>query len=134
MSNLLPSGSYYSYHNTNRVFTKIMVENGNDIIRLMNSILRCYDTDGNIKNRSVQEKSELIVEANDNVLERVAINIDEMNGIRKTSNEPLEMKTVSAEIPKINGSWNQINDLAVSVSSSVGEVSYKSSNFMRNNS
>lgn len=121
-SNSLPSGSYYNYFSTNEVFTKIMIEDGNNLIRLMNSILRYCDTDGNIRNRSLDEKTELIVEANDNILERVAINIDEMNGIRKTSNEPLEMKTVSAELPRINGSWNQINDFTVSVGSSIGEV------------
>lgn len=122
-SNSLPTGSDYNYYNTNEVFTKIVNEDGNKIIKLMNSVLRHYETDGNIRNRSLNEKTELIVEANDNIMERVAINIDEINGIRKTSNEPLEIQTVSAELPRVNGSWNRVNDLTVSVASSMAEVS-----------
>lgn len=121
-SNTLPSGTDYKYYNTNEVFTKIMNEDGNSIIKLMNTVLRHYETDGNIRNRSLDEKTELIVEANDNILERVAINIDEMNGIRKTENDPIELQTVSAELPRINGSWNKINNLTVSVGTSIAEV------------
>lgn len=122
-SNALPSGRDYNYYNTNEVFTKIMNEDGNSIIKLMNTILRHYETDGNIRNRSLDEKTELVVEANDNILERVAINIDEINGIRKTTNDPIELQTVSAELPRVNGSWNRISNLSVSVGTSITEVS-----------
>lgn len=122
-SNSVPSANDYNYHNTNEAFVKIMNEDGNNILRLMNTILRHYETDGNIKNRSLDEKTELLVEANDNILERVAINIDEMNGVRKMINEPILIQTVSAELPTINGSWNRINNLTMSVGSSITEVS-----------
>lgn len=122
-SNALPSGRDYNYYNTNEVFASIINQDGNNITKLMNTILRHYETDGNIRNRSLDEKTELIVEANDNILERVAINIDEMNGIRKTTNDPIEIQTVSAELPRVNGSWNRINNLTVTVGTSITEVS-----------
>lgn len=121
-SNALPSGRDYNYYKTNEVFTKILNEDGNSIIKLMNTVLRHYETDGNIRNRSLDEKTELIVEANDNILERVAINIDEIKVIRKTENDPIELQTVSAELPRINGSWNRISDLTVSVGTWIAEV------------
>lgn len=121
-SNALPSGNDYNYYNTNEAFTKIINNDGNHILRLMNTILRNYEVDSNIRNRSIEEKTELLIEANDNILERVAINIDEMNGIRKISNDPIVLQTVSAELPRVNGSWNRINNLTVSVGSSIADV------------
>lgn len=121
-SNALPSGRDYNYYNTNEAFSKIINEDGNKILKLMNTLLRHYEINGNIRNRSLDEKTELIVEANDDILERVAINIDEINGLRKTTNEPLVIQAVSAELPKVNGSWNRINNLTVSVGSSITEA------------
>lgn len=88
----------------------------------MKTILQHYETDANIHSRSLDEKNELLIEANDNMLERVANNIDEMNGIRKTTNEPIVIQTVSAELPKVNGSWNRISNLSLSVGSSISQV------------
>lgn len=132
-SNSLPSGRDFNYYSTNEVFSKIINEDGSNILKLMNTILQHYETDGNIRNRSLEEKTELVIEANDNILERVAINIDEMNGIRKTTNEPIIIQTVSAELPRVNGSWNRVNNLTVSVGSSISEVSLFTYNLAKNN-
>lgn len=95
-----------------------MNEESQRVLQLMNNVLRHYDVEGNIKNRSLDEKTELLVDANDTILEKVANGIDEMNGIKKDVVEPVIIQTVSAQLP-INGSWNAINRATFYVGSSI---------------
>lgn len=67
--------------------------------------------------RDLDEKIELVIEANDVILERVANNLDELAGIRKNPQLPVEIQTVSAELP-ISGSWNKINSAKIIVETS----------------
>lgn len=117
-SNSLPNGKDYNFYNTYDSFTNIMNEEGNTILKQINYILRNNHVEGNICNRVLEEKTELMIEANDVILDRVANNIDEINGIRKIPVEPVIIQTVSAQIP-INGSWNRVNNATFSVSSSI---------------
>lgn len=79
-ANAFPSGSDFDYYQTHESFNKITNEEGKDVMCSINNILRLYDIQDNIKSRGLEEKIELIVEANDAILENVANNIDEMNG------------------------------------------------------
>lgn len=74
-------GTDFGYYETHQSFTNIMNEESNAVMRSINSILKKYDIHDNIKNRGLEEKTELIVEANDTILEQAANNIDEMNGM-----------------------------------------------------
>lgn len=86
----------------------------------MNSILKNYDLNENVNARKTfKDKIELIIEANDTVLEKVGDNLDELNGIKKKNVQPVEFQTVTAELPTISGSWNRINRATFSVSSTV---------------
>lgn len=120
-SNALPIGGDWTFYNAYESFSSIMNNEGNEILNSINTMLRKYEIEGNIKNRSLDEKTELIVEANDVILENVANHIDEINGIRKNPVEPVLMQTVSAQLP-INGSWNAINRATFSVTSSSSMV------------
>lgn len=80
-ANSLPSDYDYDFYQTHQSFAKIMNKEGNDVLSSINNILRKYEISDNIKNRGLEEKTELIVEANDVILENVANNIDEMMGI-----------------------------------------------------
>lgn len=120
-SNNLPQGSDWNFYNTHDGFVKIINDESTTVLKQINTILRTNQTEGNIYHRGLDEKTELIVEGNDNILERVAINIDEMNGIRKTGNAPILIQSVSAELP-INGSWNQVNNATFSVTSLATQV------------
>ncbi|KAJ8920759.1 hypothetical protein NQ315_004899 [Exocentrus adspersus] len=117
-SNCLPSGSDWNFYNTHDSFAKIVTKEGNAILKQINCILRSNNIEANIFNRAIEEKTELMIEANDVILERVANNIDELNGIRKVTVEPVLIQTVSAQIP-INGSWNRVNNATFSVASSI---------------
>lgn len=79
-ANAFVCGSDYDYYQTHESFTRIINEESNDVMCSINNILRMYDIHDNMKNRGLEEKTELIVEANDVILENVANNIDEMNG------------------------------------------------------
>lgn len=117
-SNSLPSGSDWNFYKAHDSFNKIINEDSNNLLTNINVLLRTNSLEASIKNRGSEEKTELMIEANDVILERVANNIDEMNGIRKTVNEPVVIQTVSAQLP-INGSWNRIGSATFSVSSSL---------------
>lgn len=67
-----------------------------------------------IFSRDLEEKVEVIVEANDAIFEKIAINLDEVNGIRKNP-IPIDMREVSAVLP-VSGSWNKINNVNCTVS------------------
>lgn len=84
-ANSFVSGSDFDYYQAHKSFAKIVNAEGSDVMRSINNILRKYEIHDNIKNRGLEEKTELIVEANDVILENVANNIDEMNGIFKHS-------------------------------------------------
>lgn len=118
-SNALPSGRNWNFFCTHESFLKIIESKRSHLLKLMNKILRFHNINGNIRNRILDEETELIVEANDVILEQVANNIDELNGIRKTVVAPPEIKTVSAQIP-LNGSWNR--NPTFSIGASINET------------
>nr|CAI5816921.1 unnamed protein product [Callosobruchus analis] len=123
----LPSGSDWNYYNAHDSFKTIMANESSKLLSNINTILSKNNVGGNIKNRGLEEKTELMIDANDTMLERVADNIDEMNGIKKKSNEPVVIQTVSAQLP-VNGSWNRANNPTFSVSASLAsQPSYKTS-------
>ncbi|XP_072391404.1 exosome complex component 10 homolog [Diabrotica undecimpunctata] len=113
-SNSLPQGSDWNFYRTHETFNQIMNGESAKVLKQINGILRTNHIEGNVRNRCLEEKTDLIVEGNDNILERVANNIDEMNGIKKAGVAPVLIQNVSAELP-INGSWNRINSVKFSV-------------------
>ncbi|KAJ8973492.1 hypothetical protein NQ317_018765, partial [Molorchus minor] len=129
-SNTLPNGRDWNFYSAHESFNAIVGTESGNILKQVNSILRTNQIDGNIRNRGLEEKTELMIEANDMILEKIANNIDEMNGIRKASVEPVQIQTVSAQLP-INGSWNRVNNVTFSISSSITSEPKKSVNAIR---
>ncbi|CAH1982116.1 unnamed protein product [Acanthoscelides obtectus] len=121
-SGSLPSGGNWNFYNAHDAFKTILANEGSKLLTNINTILSKNNIGGNIKNRGLEEKTELVIDANDCILEKVADNIDEMNGIKKKSNEPVLIQTVSAQLP-VNGSWNRANNPTFSVSSSLASQS-----------
>ncbi|XP_050510392.1 exosome component 10 [Diabrotica virgifera virgifera] len=117
-SNSLPQGSDWNFYHAHETFNKIMNEESGKVLKQINGILRTNHIEGNVRNRCLEEKTDLIVEGNDNILERVANDIDEMNGIKKAGVAPVLIQNVSAELP-INGSWNRFNDVKFSVTPTI---------------
>ncbi|XP_018335504.1 exosome component 10 [Agrilus planipennis] len=116
-SNSLPGRDDWAYYSINDNFKKCMENESERILQIMNRLLRKQEIEENIRNRDVQEKTELIIEANDTVLEKVANNIDELNGIRRKPSQLVELQTITAQLP-INGSWNRLNKASFAMNSS----------------
>lgn len=120
ISNNLPSDDDWNfYNNAHEAFGRLMNDESAKIVNCMNRILAKYDVEGSMKSSTLEEKEELLVEANDAILERAANNIDEMNGIKKNPLEPVLVPTPVVPVA-INGSWNNTRNRATfSASSSV---------------
>jgi len=120
-ANSLPSGGDWNYYATFDSFTTVMKEESNKIITDITSLLRKNEVGANMRNQTLDKRTEILVDANDLILERVANNIDEMNGIKKSVNQPVVLQTVSAQLPAdVNGSWNRSSNASLSISVSQG--------------
>ncbi|KAF7284180.1 exosome component Rrp6 [Rhynchophorus ferrugineus] len=117
-ANCLPAGRDWNFYTTFDSVKSVLNTEANHIIDNINLILTRNDVGGTMRNMTLESKTERLIDANDILLERVANNIDELNGIRKVNTEPVKLQTVSAELVKVNGSWNRSN-AKFSVSSSL---------------
>nr|CAD7263162.1 unnamed protein product [Timema shepardi] len=103
LSNKLPSKDNWEYYMTFTSFQKTMKSEGTNILRTVAKILSNQKVKGNISQRDVDEQLDLVVDANDTILEHVANNLDEMDGIRRNPEVELIEATIA---PTISGSWN----------------------------
>lgn len=118
-SNALPSDKDFDFYKVHESFERLMNVNSDKLLGLMNNLLRKQGILHNFRSRGLEDKVELLVEANDVVLERAANGIDEMNGIKNNVSGESELQTVSTVLP-INGSWNRSDKAKVSFGTSGG--------------
>ncbi|PSN43819.1 Exosome component 10 [Blattella germanica] len=102
-SNNLPINENWDYYSSFAPFKRIMNAEGVKVLELIRMVLQHQGMKGNILRRDFEEKFDLIVEANDSILERVSCNLDELSGIRKDPQPNLLQTTFTAPI---SGSWN----------------------------
>ncbi|ERL91492.1 hypothetical protein D910_08822, partial [Dendroctonus ponderosae] len=127
-ANTLPAGRDWSFYSTFESFNTVVKEETNELLEGMMLVLKKNEVGVNMRNQTTDKKTELLIDSNDIILEKVADHIDEMNGIRKTYSEPVVLQTVSAQLPvNINGSWNRNSSATFSVSSSIVATSSKQS-------
>lgn len=122
-ANSLPTGRDWNFYTTFESFKTVLNNESQLIMNGISSVLKKNEVGANMRNQTIENKTEILVDANDIILERVANNIDEMNGIKKTVYEPVILQTVSAQLPaNINGSWNRSSNATFSVSSSISPM------------
>lgn len=109
-SNALPIDKEYEIQSTQESYVEFVNNQGESILKMMNEILCNYGIKSSIKSNYLRDKSELLVEANDTILERVANVLDEINGLKAKNVEPVDLQIVSANA-SINGSWNRISSV-----------------------
>lgn len=119
-SNALPSDKDFDFYKVHESFEHLMNVHSDKLLALMNSLLRKQGIPHNFRSRGLEDKVELLVEANDVILERAANGIDEMNGIKNSVSGGPELQIVSTVLP-INGSWNRSDKTKFSVGTS-GDV------------
>ncbi|XP_059485454.1 exosome component 10 [Neocloeon triangulifer] len=105
LSNSLPSDEHFHYYSSYPAFEEAMVKQGNQTLRSISSVIQSAGMKGNIVRRDMEEKFELLLDSNDTILEQVALNLDEVAGIRK--NPGAEEKDVIKVNRPLSGSWNQ---------------------------
>ncbi|KAJ9594200.1 hypothetical protein L9F63_014360 [Diploptera punctata] len=106
-SNNLPTGKNWDYYTSFPVFKKIMDAEGKRVLELISMLLLHQGMKGNIVRREFEEKFDLIIDANDSILERVGCNLDEMSGIKRNP-EPVLVEAVGSCTRPVSGSWNKI--------------------------
>ncbi|CAH1133564.1 unnamed protein product [Ceutorhynchus assimilis] len=122
-ANALPSGRDWDFYNNFESFKQALNDESEVIMDGMTSLLKKQDVGCNIRHHTSNYQKNILLQANDIILGRVAINIDVLNGIRSAVNEPVILQSVSAELPlNINGSWNRSIGTKVSMTTSVGTV------------
>ncbi|XP_063224220.1 exosome complex component 10 homolog [Bacillus rossius redtenbacheri] len=103
LSNKLPSKDNWEYFCTYPAFQSALKKERGKILKVISKLLRSQKIQGNILQRDLEEQLDLIIDANDTILEHVANNLDEMDGHRR---DP-EVELVEAVIqPSASGSWN----------------------------
>ncbi|CRL00784.1 CLUMA_CG014038, isoform A [Clunio marinus] len=95
----LPFGSTRDLYSAHPIFSKVMGQQSDNILNVMQSMLSFQEIKHNVKNCDNDEKFEILQDYNDSALEKVNSNLDELAGMRKKAPILLtEIKTTS--IPK----------------------------------
>ncbi|XP_076753947.1 exosome component Rrp6 [Xylocopa sonorina] len=113
-ANSLPIESNFNYYSCFPSFLKANNENAKLLLNVMQHVLGVANVKSNILHRDVQEKFDLLLEANDTLLDRANALMDEECGVSK--NSEVELIVTRAKKQPINGSWN---DYQVSQSSRI---------------
>ncbi|XP_011495100.1 PREDICTED: exosome component 10 [Ceratosolen solmsi marchali] len=129
-SNSLPNNENFNYYSCFPTFNEIKNEQIKKIMHSMQCIVRKAEISGNIKQRDIEEKFDLLLESNDTFLDRAVSNIfvimispdiqnacmDEEAGISR--NQGVELIVTQAKLTKkLNGCWNNTVDKQTSTSS-----------------
>lgn len=104
-SNALPADDNFEYYSCFPTFSDVKNEQSKKIVQLMQSIIGVSGIAGNIVQRDTEEKYDLLLEANDILLDRANGCMDIESGISKNSN--VELIVTQARVPNVlNGCWN----------------------------
>ncbi|KAK2139949.1 hypothetical protein NP493_6085g00005 [Ridgeia piscesae] len=107
-SNGLPSvGDDFDYYSSFESFRQLMHIEGERILQIIQQIMRYHGAKGNLSTSSeaveLDDKFDVLVDANDQVLEWVGTWLDEASGLKR--DKPLIMATATPKAPV--ASWNR---------------------------
>ncbi|XP_071116281.1 exosome complex component 10-like [Haliotis cracherodii] len=108
-SNSLPTGDDYDFYSTFRSVKDVLDIEGRRILQLIESILRQQSVKAKISTNSdvieFEDKFDAVMDANDQILERVGSSLDEASGIKKPEAD-LVFATATARTSTA-ASWNK---------------------------
>lgn len=104
-ANNLPIGSNYRYYSCFPSFLTAKDENIKMLLNVMQRVLGTVGIKSNISNRDEEEKFDLLLEANDILLDKANVLMDEESGVAQNSN--IELVVSCTKQQTINGSWNK---------------------------
>ncbi|XP_005101906.2 exosome component 10 isoform X2 [Aplysia californica] len=108
-SNGLPVGDDYEFYSTFRSVRDVMDIEGRRILGVLQRILRHQNVKGNIRHGStteLEDKFDILMDVNDQLLERVGASLDEASGLRKEEKK-LVVAAASYTPSKSATSWNK---------------------------
>lgn len=73
-SNKLPSGKLRDYYESFATFHDLMKKEGENVLSMLTMVMKHAGSRSNIQRRDQDEKFEMIIDANDVILERVVSN------------------------------------------------------------
>ncbi|XP_059611929.1 exosome component 10 [Phlebotomus argentipes] len=96
----LPTGASRDLYTAQPSFIRVMNQESDKILNILGKILKHQNIKGNIKRRDDDEKTDLILECNDSMLERINSNLDEMSGLKKAPEVVLVQAELSGNAPE----------------------------------
>ncbi|KAK0166990.1 hypothetical protein PV327_004445 [Microctonus hyperodae] len=102
-ANSMPSGENFNYYACFPTFNKLRNDEMKKLMNIMQRIVQCTGAAGSMKDRDTEEKFELLIEANDILLDRANVCMDEEAGIPRKPGIEL---VVSQTNHNNYGSWN----------------------------
>lgn len=98
--NGLPSGSSRDLYTAYSAFIKAINVESEKALHVVSNVIKMQGIKGNIVNRDKEEKFELLQECNDAMLERINLNLDEMSGLKKSSESLMVTEVKSVPLPR----------------------------------
>lgn len=104
-SNSLPTGENFNYYTCFPSFNRKRSEDSKKILEVMQKILNLAGVTSNISRHDLEEKFDLLLEANDVFLDKAGLCMDEECGILKNPEIELIVSQTRKHVPS-TGSWN----------------------------
>ncbi|XP_012535453.1 exosome component 10 isoform X2 [Monomorium pharaonis] len=103
-ANNLPAGDNFNYYTCFPSFNDARRKDMERMLATMQSIIKIAGGSSNIQTRDCDEKFDLLLEANDQLLDQANILMDEESGILR--NPQVELVVSQVPKPVVNGTWN----------------------------
>lgn len=92
-TNALPSGASRDLYNTHPSFNKIMMNQAEKAIAIIEKICQNVTTNKSIVNKDFEDRLHILQDSNDTILERINTNLDEIVGINKKQPPSVQVTT-----------------------------------------
>lgn len=112
--NSLPSGASRDLYSAHQSFSKVMAQQSENVLEVVQTVLRLQNIKGNIVRRDKEEKFEILQDCNDTMLERINSNLDEVAGIRKQTPSVLVTEVKASPLPRKYQLANSLHDKSLS--------------------
>ena len=106
-ANSLPSGSNFNYYSCFPSFLRAKDENTKVLLDFMQHLLGLAGIKSNISNLDIEEKFDLLLEANDMLLDQANALMDIESGIAKNTEVELLVSSTKGQPDGVNSSWNK---------------------------
>lgn len=100
-TNALPSGASRDLYNTHPSFNKIMINQAENAIAIIEKICQNVTTNKSIVSKDFEDRLHILQDSNDTILERINTNLDEIVGINKKQPASVQV-TTEVKIKSVN--------------------------------